>query len=204
MAYYKFRSVSNWKWLKAILVDSSLYASSFSKLNDPMEGYYYHSGLSKEELSQILEQKNSYRICSLSKTSTDVCMWAFYGDSGKGVCLEVEPIANRVWKGPLEVDYVDDLPSVEYLTERMGIVQAIEKILNTKLKRWETELEIRFLNPAGQEHLPIIIKKVILGYNISDYHRKKLVGFINKINRDRENERQIIIEDMKHEQLTYE
>lgn len=203
MAYFKFRSISNWKWLKAIFDDNSLYASSFSKLNDPMEGYYYHSGLSKEELSQILEHKNSYRICSLSKTSTDVCMWAFYGDSGKGVCLEVEPVGNSVWKGPLDVNYVDDLPSIESLVERLGPFEAIENILNTKLKRWETEQEIRFLNPAGLEQLPIIIKKVILGYNISDYHRKKIKRLVSRINKDRFYRDIIVVEEMSQDCLTY-
>ena len=80
MILYKYRSLANLDWTIDILLNQRLYASEYVKLNDPMEGFFYHHGLSKSKLKEILKDKLSYRICSLSKSPTDIGLWTFYAD----------------------------------------------------------------------------------------------------------------------------
>ena len=42
MILYKYRSLTDWKFLIDILMNNQLFAAGFESLNDPMEGRYYH------------------------------------------------------------------------------------------------------------------------------------------------------------------
>mgnify|MGYP003306130597 CR=1 FL=1 len=65
-------------------------------LNDPSE-WYFESKNSFDD--QILDGKNKYRICCLSKTYLNNLMWCLYANDHKGCCIEVEIDKKRIKNG---------------------------------------------------------------------------------------------------------
>ena len=88
---YKYRSLQNFGRFVDILINQRLYCPVFTELNDPMEGFFWHSrSLSKKRLNEIMKEKFSYKICSLSQSWQDIGLWTFYADEGRGCCIGVE------------------------------------------------------------------------------------------------------------------
>ena len=163
---YKYRSLQNIERLFDIIINQRLYCSVFTKLNDPMEGFFWHSrSLSKKRLNEIMKEKFSYRICSLSQSWQDIGLWTFYADEGRGCCIGVES-TDDTWKKRV-IQYDNDLPNFDELKNNYGEIMAIESILNTKLCRWSNESEIRFIKQTRNKYMPIRIRKVILGYKMN-------------------------------------
>lgn len=204
MTLYKYRSLTNLDWTIDILLNQRLYTSEFVKLNDPMEGFFYHHGLSNNKLKNILRDKLSYRICSLSKSSTDIGLWTFYADEGRGCCIEVEPQIGE-WKCK-EIEYNQDIPEITDAVNGTYDVMSIEKILCTKTKRWEYEQEVRYLKSVGKAKTPtflnVKIKKVLLGYNMEKVKKKLITTEIEALNRNRHQENIIMISEMTRHKLT--
>lgn len=204
MSLYKYRSLANLDRTIDILFNQRLYASEYVKLNDPMEGFFYHHGLSREKLKAILTEKLSYRICSLSKCPTNIGLWTFYADEGKGCCIEVEPEKGD-WKQE-DIDYAFDIPGIADVVKGQYDVQAIEKILCTKLKIWEFEQEVRYLKSVGKSKHPhflkIKVKKMILGYNIEKDKKKLLITMVEALNKNRPQDDVIEIIEMTRNKLT--
>ena len=158
---YKYRSLQNFGRFVDILINQRLYCSVFTELNDPMEGFFWHSrSLSKKRLNEIMKEKFSYRICSLSQSWQDIGLWTFYADEGRGCCIAVEPTDDSWEKKVLRYD--NNLPNFDELSRLYGDVEANERILNTKLDRWSNESEIRFIKQTKDKYIPIRIKEIIL------------------------------------------
>ena len=205
MTLYKYRSLTNIDRTLDILLNQRLYASQYVNLNDPMEGYFYHYGLSKSKLKSILRAKLSYRICSLSKSYKDIGLWTFYADEGRGCCIEVEPEAGE-WI-PHDIDYNIGIPVLDDVIKGRYDVQTIEKILCTKLKRWEYEQEVRYLKSVEKKEkhtfLKVKVKRVILGYNMEKGMKELMKKLIMDLNNSKESIESIEIKEMNRKNLTY-
>jgi len=206
MTLYKYRSLTNLDWTIDILLSQRLYASKYVNLNDPMEGFFYHHGLSKSKLESILKDKLSFRICSLSKSPTDIGLWTFYADEGRGCCIEVEPETDG-WNYK-EIEYNQDIPEINDVVNGQYDVQSIERILCTKTERWKYEQEIRFLKAVGRSnhstYLNVKMKNVILGYNINVEKKEIMASLVDTLNKNRSHEDSIGIIEMTKNELTYD
>lgn len=147
MKLYKFRPLADHEDLKQvqdILKTNCFWCSKFSELNDPMEGVFYATDRSLIE--EIYKEKNDYKICSFS---TEVgfknpTMWGYYANGFKGVAIEIE-----IAKAKVEiVDYKDEILSIKNISPGVNIAK---KILTTKLKCWENEMERRFLTKSQKD-----------------------------------------------------
>ena len=178
---YKYRSLQNFKRFEDILFNKRLYCPLFTELNDPMEGFFWHSAtLSQRKLNKIMKEKFSYRICSLSQSWQDIGLWTFYADEGRGCCIGVEPTDDS-WSRR-ELNYVHNLPNFDELIKEMGEIEAVGIILNSKLDRWGNESEIRFMKQTNERFMSIRIREIILGYKINKGNEKTVRSTVEMLN----------------------
>lgn len=203
---YKYRSLKDWSRIVDILINHRLYATSFNKLNDPMEGAYrYNSNIDIELRKRIREEMKNTPICSLSKESNIGLMWTHYADEGRGCCIEVEVTAiswNRV--------------PIIYDTEKPLLDTNITDILSHKGKAWSYEQEVRYLKlpknktkddqkPIKVPHfLTVNVTKLILGYKATLLDCSLLNKLITLINNNKTKGRDDIqIERIKKQDVDF-
>ena len=180
--YYKYREMGVspslvYKRTKDIFVNSRLFMATYSSMNDPMEAFYYGNMLTHDDIINIKRDKTKIRICSLSKTYSDVLMWAHYGGAHRGICLEVEIDDSNC--SEREINYDSQL-----WTPNNNYNDVAEDIMSHKLIPWQYEDEVRFIRKLnGGEHNPqflnIHITKVYLGCALTNNDVQKFQRRIN-------------------------
>lgn len=173
---YKYRSLKNFARFVDILMNNRLFASTYTQLDDAMEGRFIRPvGTDKALLNKIKNDKENYYICSLTKNPNSSPMWALYADEHRGCCIELE-VTSKCWTR-VKVKYTTTMPNIQ---------NSVEDIITTKSKEWEHQDEIRYIrNVTGKEkrYLHIRIKRVIFGLRVkNDEYRlyEKLIKTINK------------------------
>ncbi|MBN1364389.1 MAG: hypothetical protein JW976_06255 [Syntrophaceae bacterium] len=155
MKLYKFRALTNeqdLERLKGILETGKFWCSTFSELNDPMEGVYHFLDYTQEEselVDLIYKTKQSYKICSFSAEGafSDPLMWGYYANGFRGVAIEIEINSDEV----NEINYMKKIPSFAGLNPQ----EEAKKILTTKLSPWTHECEFRFLRQSKENKIKI-------------------------------------------------
>lgn len=174
---YKYRSLKNFARFVDILLNNRLYGSTYTELDDAMEGRFKHPiGVDRELLDKIKSGKESYYICSLSKTPTSSPMWALYADENKGCCIELE-VTSKTWKS-VDVKYQSEMPNVN---------NTVEEIITTKSKEWEHQQEVRLLKriEMGRKNtrtMSIKIKRIIFGLRVKDVEYRLYKKLISQLN----------------------
>ena len=161
---YKYRSLTDFRRFVDIILRNRLYACSYDKLNDPMEGFFRYSGSSIDYIDELKKEKQRTVICSLSQTYKDGLMWSFYADEHKGCCIELEVTGKKDWRR-IPVNYTVVSASVDD-TMKSSLLSSMDYILSTKSLSWSNEQEIRYvkaLNKNSRQTLSIKIHRVILG-----------------------------------------
>lgn len=96
--------------------------------------------------------------------------------------MEVE-LVDESWQ-QYDINYSHDLSDFEKLSLDFSEYELIKRILTSKLDRWNSEDEVRYMKRGTKEkYMPIKINRVILGYNISKSDKELLQTFINVLNR---------------------
>lgn len=182
-AYYKYRSLENFKFFMDILINNRLYAAKYTELNDIREGFYQHDGsLEKITIQEIKNIKDDIRICSLSKTSKNQPMWAHYASNHTGVVikLKIKIIDDNIRIEP--VNYGTIKTDVAY-TDSFNHCSIAKEILTCKEKIWEYEEEIRVfktvtdIDPIAFVNIEIV--EIILGKRISK-HDEALIRLLKE------------------------
>ena len=174
---YKFRGVSNLRWLIDILVRQRLYAASYDELNDPMEGYFLFDPSTEADVkANLRDLRKRTGICSLSKNYTNTLMWSFYGEDHKGICIKLA-VTSKGWE-KREIRYEKSLPVItdepkKYLD-----------LMSSKSIHWKYENEERYIRVFDSQgkmrksrFLSIYIDAIYLGYKMND----KDVTFYTKL-----------------------
>lgn len=169
--YYKFRSLQNLKFFIDIVLNERLWAAKFTDLNDPMEGTYLVDVNNRHLIDLLKTEKDKTKICSLSKSYKDNRLWAYYGDSHHGCCIEVSP--KKQIEKPLIVNYTNELPLVTQMKNG-------HELLLHKSKQWSFEKEVRFLSET--DFINVKIHQVILGLKVSSVDCSFYEKLIHKIN----------------------
>lgn len=177
MKLFKYKSCEH---IEDVIINSRLYCSVFNKLNDPME-WAFNSKLKREVIEKLLTRidKESWRICCLSKAEQFGLMWSLYGDSHQGVCIEIEldqPVNNTVTIGDKQwtckdVDYkvIADLLN--------GENNDVLPVIFTKSKQWEPEQEFRLVSKCQGScdvYIPVKITRIYLGKRMSSENKDKI------------------------------
>lgn len=183
------------------LKDSYLYAPSFRKMNDPMEGFYQLGGNEDYFLKTWLGAEDEYRklhkmasdifdrlaIISLSQTTLDYPLWAYYASSFSGMCLEFDTSILQV--GGLQGE---NLVKVVYQSEELpalGLMrfasesgrEELVKRISIKREEWVHEKEWRFV--VGEEgkryYRDDAIKRVLLGPKIDPRFESEILELLS-------------------------
>lgn len=186
---YKFRGVSNLRWLIDILMRQRLYAASYDELNDPMEGFFLFDPSTDDNVKAYLRDKRKRTgICSLSKNYRNTLMWSFYAEDHKGICIKLA-VTSKEWI-QREIIYDNKLPvmtddSSKYMD-----------LLSSKSKHWEYEDEVRYIRVFDSQDkmrksrfVSIYIDSIYLGYKMNDkdvaYYTKLFQTVLPYLTKDR-------------------
>ena len=187
---YKYRSIdpqNSEKDIKRIsrILQGNLYFADWKNCNDPMEGYFQFYGDSKNEpdfVDQIIKDKESFKICALSKTATNILMWSHYANSHQGVCIEIDcgdfsysEENDRYLRNGEETQNSLFIKQIKYERDIYGIFEGnyhdkiATDILSRKIDIWKYEEEFRafYKSTQGIETSVGKITKVIAGVRIS-------------------------------------
>ena len=154
-----------YEYTKDVFVNSRLYMGKYADMNDPMEAFYNGNLLTMTEISDIRNGKPNLRMCCLSRTYSDILMWAYYADSHKGICVEVEVNDTNAKKCTVEYDKHLYQPQNHSTT-------TIYEIMSHKLQPWRNEQEIRYLRNLNYgddsiQFLDVRINRVFVGCLLS-------------------------------------
>ncbi|MBF7049329.1 DUF2971 domain-containing protein, partial [Campylobacter volucris] len=177
--FYKFRALQKCKnqyilpeKVEEIFIKICLYAPSFEKLNDIEEGLFYHKGISKSELEDIKNLKETKHICSFSSTQLkdyEKLMWAHYANGSKGIKIKFL-LTNDTAK---KVTYKKENDEEQIYNNPIEVKNDLNTILSTKNKCWEYEKEYRVI--SNKKYIPITITEVTFGKNIQYNDVKNIV-----------------------------
>ena len=174
---YKYRAFSNFENLVDIIVNSRLYAASYDKMNDPMEGgYSFPATYSNEQIDALEKVIAKQKFCSLSASSDIDLMWAHYANGNRGICIGVVLKSTRKAGEAYQVIY-DGQPNLIHGCDKNDQDRA-RKILRHKSDCWRYEEEVRVFSNDG--HLvDVEVKEIIFGKR-TDTQLKPLVEALVK------------------------
>ncbi len=174
--YYKYRSLSNLQFALDILVNKRLYASEFTKLNDPMEGLFtYNEGAIQQWIvDAIYSQKMTYKILSLCEEPDNMLMWSYYTEGHRGMVLGVE-LADKTIKVE-SMKYV-----VDFNINNINQEDVAKVILCKKHISWQHEKEHRVFI-QGASFVDVKIHKLIFGVEAENETTKLITLIAKKFN----------------------
>lgn len=159
------------------LKDNSFFAASRDTLNDPFEGRFEKSMLKKQleeiqglfklsitdvanSIENLLSFVDKCGIYSLSSTPLNELIWAHYGGSHFGFCIEYDIdklyYFSESHSHIIPVTYQTNEPNLsvsKFLGASSKVESILSLILGTKSKPWEYENEFRIITSAAGSHL---------------------------------------------------
>ena len=168
------------------IVKKYLFCSSFTRMNDPMEGFYRPSkvlsGKSdyKDIVREITDIKSNVGIACFTETFEDVLMWTHYAGNYTGICLAYSThellvgLPNHV--SLVRLAYVDQ-PPVIYPSQVSNVSNAATRILSQKKYDWAYEREWRVLGPVDEIGIgrTQAIKAIYFGSRVDLQHRQRIL-----------------------------
>jgi hypothetical protein len=166
-----------------------LFCSSFTRMNDPMEGFYRPSkvlsGKSdyKDIVREITDIKSNVGIACFTETYEDVLMWTHYAGNYTGICLAYSTkellagLPNHI--SLVRLAYVDEPPLINP-SQITNVGNAATRILSQKKYNWAYEREWRILGSVGPVEIgrTQAIKAVYFGSRVELQHRQKILSRI--------------------------
>ncbi|MBU3821313.1 DUF2971 domain-containing protein [Flavobacteriaceae bacterium XHP0103] len=205
MLLYKYRSGNKEVFKRDLfaLEHNYFWGSSIEKLNDPCEGLVTSDGFLKQSnslelffgkkvkddfinlktaLEDVIAVNKKIGVYSLSKNYTDELLWAHYGDSHQGYCIEYDlqnlelGYRNKIYSFP--VKYSNKPPDIDFRDINSSNTKIIEKIIGFKSKRWEYEQEYRIISDFSGEFFyhPNSIKSIYFGIRMEDSKKEEMIN----------------------------
>lgn len=141
-----------------------------------------------DAIDEVLAFVDKCGVFSLSGTPLDELMWAHYGGSHKGFCVEYDLLKLVEFEAMqyhrIEIKYLNSAPefAVSDFFSNDSVLPVLQKLLGTKSKPWQYELESRVITSiAGQHQYDYrAVKAIYFGLHCPDSTRedlmKKLAG----------------------------
>lgn len=187
---YRYRSLTRDKNALAEEIASLrhnfLWCSDFTRMNDPMEGFYKPSSRLegkneyKRIVRQITDKKTLVGIACFSETKENVLMWTHYAGNYSGICLAystqrlVDGLPHHV--SLIRLAYGDDPPRISTDDVR-NTELAARKILSQKKYNWAYEREWRVLGPKGKVEIgaETAVTDLYFGARVNAQHRHQIL-----------------------------
>jgi hypothetical protein len=175
------------------------WASNRKQLNDPSEGFVTKNSFEKQSgclsfllsnnskknlknVDDVLESTISFReklgIYSLSKEFNDELLWAYYGNSHYGFCLEYDlDILLEDYNHYFSVTY-SDKPADIGIPDVSNNSNIFKKIAGHKSSRWKHEQEIRILTDkfGVNQYKHTALKSIYFGYNMDPKEKSEIMN----------------------------
>lgn len=135
-----------------------IWCSSYSLMNDPMEGFFRSSSMVRESeryrefITAVRSEKLSIGIASMSETWDNELMWAHYADGFRGICVRysVQNLLSGLGdQAALARIAYGDRPHYLNLRGMRNGDERARAILSTKNLKWSYEREWRLFSPAS-------------------------------------------------------
>jgi hypothetical protein len=179
--YYKYKSLKGDEDLdrfNQIIRDCRIYGSTFTEMNDPMEGCF-HTYLQNNRVESLKNEKQQVRICCLADRGNNGLMWSHYADSNNGYCLEVAVDEKKIRKDKLgwkkhKVKYTTKVNDLKATTTP-------EELLEYKGKYWRYEKETRYMKRSCvADSLPVRITRIFLGCRMKPEMQNKVINILKE------------------------
>lgn len=137
----------------------------------------------KKSLNTVLGFDSTAGIYSLSRTPTEELLWAHYGYSHQGFCIEYDldtlvEFEKNAYQS-IEVKYSDNplVLSMEDLFDSQQRLNILEKILGAKSLSWGYEKELRVVTSwAGRHDYDFrAVKAIYFGLRMPDPHKQEIM-----------------------------
>ena len=137
-----------------------------------------------EAVDNVLSHVNKIGIYSLSKTYIDELLWAHYGNSHNGYCIEYDLelllksyTSDKVYSFPIV--YIEKPPSVDFnnIIKSGSQNNLIQKMAGYKSKRWQYEEEIRIVTEDFGVHSydHKALTGIYFGLRMDERHKTKIM-----------------------------
>lgn len=201
---YRFRSLDDALVDREIsaLTDSYLWSPKFPELNDPMEAYY-ELGDTADTILDLLVPRATSRLphlydqldsilkslclISFGTTHIDSAMWAYYGSSHAGMCLEFD--TELLALGDLRAEKLVDvtysnspLPKISFATLDNISYEVMARYVSHKRIEWAHENEWRFVTGSnGKKHyFEDALCRVFIGARAKSVHIDQILLALKK------------------------
>lgn len=212
MRVFKYRSGSETTLRRDIrsLYRNEIYAAPIESLNDLFEArvtvngqtfnvgrllsniglttYTAHIRDAEKKLLSMIEdfvaKAKGWGVYSLSTTAIDELLWAYYGDSHRGFCIEYD-LDQLISYGledqsSIDVTYQADVPEISFADLSLlsdSHEPITKKIIGTKSKRWSHESEIRVVTgkPGAFEYDYRAAKAIYFGARSTGNLRRRVM-----------------------------
>lgn len=181
---YKYRDINNFRYFVDIILNNRLFASSYTDLNDPMEGHYRYitSNITDEAFKHINSEKKKLGICSLSQSPDIELMWSHYCDGHRGLVIGIEIEENKTTNYDIQPIIYNGLPNIFEGSTILGHYDLIaKKILTNKHEIWKYEKEVRVF-VEGSRYVKVVVKEIILGQKMDTRTQSFITKLVTSIN----------------------
>ncbi len=189
---YKYRGISTLDRDLESLASNYFFAPTAESLNDPTEAVFNDrlvsqimsalgSGVS-QPFEALIDMRHSVGIYSLSRVANDELMWAHYGESHQGFCIEysLERLileARDQWN-IVDVTYSETPPTltVEDAARQGEHSRIVQTLAGHKSRRWEYEDELRIVTTrsGANYHAQSAVTGIYFGRRCSADNTKKI------------------------------
>jgi hypothetical protein len=171
------------------ILQKYLFCSSFTRMNDPMEGFYRPSKVlsGKSDYKDIVREitgiKSTVGISCFTETFENVLMWTHYAGNYTGMCLSYsskELLAGLPHHVRLvRLAYVDE-PPIIFPNQVNNVSNAATHILSQKKYNWAYEREWRVLGSVGRVEIGRVqaVKAIYFGSRVNLKHRQRILARI--------------------------
>lgn len=139
-----------------------------------------------ELFNEILEKAfaQSLGVCCFSEVATSPLMWAHYGSSHTGICLEFDTSSsNAIRDNVIPVQYYEEYP--EFVLDSFGkneLSMFLLQLIASKGDDWDYEFEWRAVFNSGGNKLydfdKSLLKKVIFGLRTKESEKQMIMELI--------------------------
>jgi hypothetical protein len=197
MKGYKYREIDLENRNLNMLFRNEIYASPFSKLNDPNEAIYDENitqtvnllssmfNVDSSEILNCLKDIESYKsnlgIYSLSTDYSINEMWSKYGDCHKGFCIEydIEKLKD-LYLSPAAVNQLKvtySKPQTLTILDIQDQKKQLVKLFGTKTKDWSYENEVRLIFDSYglKNYHPSALLSIYFGTEMKEICKKQII-----------------------------
>jgi len=133
----------------------------------------------KDALENLMKQLEKVGIYSLSKTYNNELLWAHYGNSHKGFCIEYDlELLTKNYKHNFSVIYNNKIPEIGIEDIAIKSNDLIKKMFGYKYEKWIYEKEYRIITDdfGINNYYYQSVKSIYFGLNMSLNQKNELMN----------------------------